>query len=79
MPEPIPSWAAWLAASGPYGIVAILLVALWKVHERKDEALRELYERVAEMSAAQTAAFVKVEAALVALRDVIEELKERHR
>ena len=36
--------AAWLQATGPYGIVAILGWAFWKINERKDAALRELYE-----------------------------------
>lgn len=53
--------AAWLQATGPYGIVAILGWAFWKVNQQKDAALRELYERVAEMGKAQTEAIVKVE------------------
>lgn len=68
--------AAWLQATGPYGIVAILGWAFWKVSQQKDAALRELYERVAEMGRAQTEAIVKVEAALVALKDAIEELRD---
>ncbi|MDF1524453.1 MAG: hypothetical protein P1P87_16750 [Trueperaceae bacterium] len=68
--------AAWLQATGPYGIVAILGWAFWKVNQQKDAALRELYERVAEMGKAQTEAIVKVEAALVALKDAIEETHE---
>jgi hypothetical protein len=63
--------AAWLSASGPYGLVAVLGIAFWKINEKKDQALRELYERVADMSAAQTAAIVKMEAALVALKEAI--------
>ncbi len=64
-----------LEASGPFGMVAVLAVAYWKVSEKKDAALRELYERVAEISVAQTLAINKVEAALVALKDAISELK----
>jgi len=56
--------------------VAILGWAFWKVNQQKDAALRELYERVAEMGKAQTEAIVKVEAALVALKDAIEEMHE---
>ena len=48
--------AAWLQATGPYGIVAILGWAFWKVNQQKDAALRELYERVAETGKAQTEA-----------------------
>ena len=69
------SIAAWLSASGPYGIVAVLGWAFWKINERKDAALRELYERVAEMGRVQTEAMVKVEAALIALKKAIEELR----
>lgn len=77
MPEPFSGWAAWLAATGPYGLVAVLGWAFWKVNERKDAALRELYERVAEMSAAQTEAITKVEGALLALKEAISDLRER--
>ncbi len=69
------SIASWLAASGPYGLVAILGWAFWKTNERKDAALRDLYEKVAEISRAQTEAITKVEAALVALKHAIEEIR----
>lgn len=68
------SVASWLQATGPYGIVAILGWAFWKVNERKDATLRELYERIAEMGRAQTEAVVKVEAALLALKQAIDQL-----
>ncbi len=42
--------------------------------DRKDVAIRELYEQVAELSRVQTAAITKMEAALVALREAIAEL-----
>lgn len=67
--------ATWLQATGPYGLVAVLGWAFWRVNERKDAALRELYEQVAEMSRAQTQAITKVEAALVALKRAIENLQ----
>ena len=67
--------AAFLEAGGPFGMVAVLAVAYWKVSEKKDAALRELYERVAEISTAQTLAINKVEAALVALKEAITELR----
>lgn len=57
--------------------MAILGWAFWKINERKDAALRELYERVAEMGRTQTEAMVKVEAALVALKEAIEEMHDR--
>ena len=37
--------------------------------------MRELFDRVAELSEAQTAAVVKVEAALVALKEAIRDLR----
>lgn len=55
---------------------AILGWAFWKINERKYAVLRELFERVAEMGRAQTEAMVKVEAALVALKEAIEEMHE---
>ena len=73
----LPNIANWLQASGPYGLVAILGWAFWRVNERKDAALRELYEQVAEMSRAQTQAVTKVEAALVALKYAIENQRSR--
>jgi hypothetical protein len=75
----IPNVAAWLQATGPYGIVAILGWAFWRINERKDAAVRELYEQVAEMSRAQTEAVTKVEAALVALKGAIEDLSRQVR
>jgi hypothetical protein len=69
--------ATWLQSTGPYGLVAVLGRAFWRINEKKDAALRELYEKVAEMSRAQTEAVTKVEAALVALREAIEDLRDR--
>ena len=69
--------ATWLQATGPYGLVAILGWAFWRINERKDAALRELYERVAEMGRVQTEAVTKVEAALVALKDAIEDMHDK--
>lgn len=55
-------------------IVAVLGWAFWRMSERKDAAIGELYEQVGELSRAQTAAITKMEAALVALREAITEL-----
>ena len=71
--------ATWLKASGPYGLVCVLGWGFWKMSERKDAAIRELYEQVAELSRVQTAAITKMEAALVALREAITELGPRHK
>ena len=67
--------AQFLAASGPYGLVAVLGVAYWKLAQKKDRQMQQLLDRVAELSEAQTAAVVKVEAALVALKEAIRDLR----
>lgn len=69
--------AAWLSATGPYGLVAILGWAFWRVNEKKDAQLRELFDKVAEMGRAQTEAVTKVEVALVALKDAIEDMRDK--
>ena len=64
--ENFTSVATWLQATGPYGLVAVLGWAFWRVNEKKDAQLRELFDKVAEMGRVQTEAVTKVEAALVA-------------
>jgi hypothetical protein len=54
--------------------VTVLGWAFWRMNERKDAAIRELYEQVAELSRVQTAAITKMESALVALKEAITEL-----
>ena len=49
----------------------------WRVNEKKDAQLRELFDKVAEMGRVQTEAVTKVEAALVALKDAIEDLHDK--
>jgi len=71
------SVAAWLQATGPYGLVAVLGWAFWRVNEKKDREIKALHEKIVELAEAQTAAVIKVEAALVALRDAIDELRGR--
>jgi hypothetical protein len=51
--------------------------ALWRITEKKDAALRELSDEVAEMSRAQTEAMTNVEAALAALEDAVEGLRDK--
>lgn len=51
--------------------------AFWRVNEKKDAQLRELFDKVAEMGRAQTEAVTKVEAALVALKDAIEDIRDK--
>ena len=67
--------AQFLAASGPYGLVAILAIAYWKLSQKKDRQMRELFDRVVKLSEAQTAAITKMEAALMALKEAISDLR----
>ncbi len=75
--EELTNVAAWLHATGPYGLVAVLGWAFWRINEKKDAALRELYDKVAEMGRAQTEAVTKVEAALLALKEAIKDMHNR--
>lgn len=76
-PSNVATLAEILQATGPYGLVAVLGWAFWRVNEKKDRELKLLHEKIVELAEAQTTAIVKVEAALVALRDAIEEMHER--
>ena len=67
--------ADFLKATGPYGIVAILGWGFWRVIEKKDQEVKALHEQIVKISEAQTAAITKVESALVALREAIDELR----
>lgn len=73
-PTDFSTLAQFLAASGPYGLVAILAVAYWKLSQKKDRQMRELFDRVVKLSEAQTTAITKMEAALVALKEAISDL-----
>lgn len=74
-PTDFSTLAQFLAASGPYGLVAILAVAYWKLSQKKDRQMRELFDRVVKLSEAQTTAITKMEAALVALKEAISDLR----
>ena len=67
--------AEFLKATGPYGLVSVLGWAFWRVIEKKDKEVKDLYITVAKITEAQTAAIVKVEGVLLALREAIEELR----
>ena len=71
------SVGTWLEEAGAYGVRGGFEGAFWKVNEKKDAQLRELFDKVAEMGRAQTEAVTKVEAALVALKDAIEDLHDK--
>ncbi|MGE0325898.1 MAG: hypothetical protein AB7K71_17070 [Polyangiaceae bacterium] len=76
MSPEVTSIADYLTATGPYGLVAALAWAYWKISERKDSAIRDLYEQVADLGRSQTEAITKMEAALVGLKDAVTELLE---
>ena len=58
-----------------HGLVAVLGWAFWRLSERKDRELKALHERLLSMAEVQTAAITKVEAALVALKEAIQQLR----
>lgn len=67
----IDTLAALLTATGPYGLVAVLSWAYWKLADRKDRELRGIYDRLIRLAETQTAAVAHLESALVALKDVV--------
>jgi hypothetical protein len=75
-PSALATFAEILQATGPCGWVAILSWAFRRINEKKDRELKALHEKIAALAETQTAAIVKVEAALVALRDAIEDMHE---
>ena len=76
-PATISPFVNLLSASGPYGLVCVLGWAFWRINEKKDRELKLLSQKIVEMAQAQTAAIVGVEAALVALKDAIEDLASK--
>jgi hypothetical protein len=75
-PDSLSTVAQVLSATGPYGFVAVLSWALWRVLDRKDRQLRTVYDRLVQLSEVQAGALAKVEAALVALRQAIERFRK---
>ena len=74
-PSSFTTIAEVLKATGPYGLVAVLGWAFWRVNEKKDRELNDLHATVVKMAEAQTAAITKVESALVALKEAIREMR----
>ena len=72
--EMIAKIAQVLSATGLYGCLAVLGWAFWKSNEKKDSELRSIYHRLILITEAQTGALVKVEGALVSLREAIERI-----
>ena len=73
-PSAIAPIADVLSASSPYGVLVFLSWFLFRLQDKKDKEIRDLYQKVVELSEAQTAAITKVESALNALRDAIDRL-----
>jgi len=71
-PTVFTAFAEFLKATGPYGLVAILGWAFWRVNEKKDRDMKDLHATVVKMAEGQTSAITKVEAALVALKEAID-------
>ena len=76
-PESIPSVIRFLEASGPYGLVLVLAWTIWFLNEKKERALRQIYDKVIDLSEKQTAAITKMEAALTALKDTLNHALKR--
>jgi hypothetical protein len=60
-----------LEASGPYGVVAILAWAFWRIMQRKDLELREMTDIIVGLAKSQTEAINKTEGALTALTSAL--------
>jgi hypothetical protein len=60
-----------LASTGPWGLVVALAWAYWRVSTRKEDEFKALYQQLTELQKAQTAALVRVEESLDAMRDMI--------
>lgn len=66
--------AEFFTATGPYGLLAIIAVWFNRYQEKKDNEIREVYDKVIELAETQTQAITKVEAAVDALRHAIDRL-----
>ena len=53
-----------LQASGPWGLVAVLGWAFWRVQNRKDLEVKGLYERIAQLCEKQISATLRMEQSL---------------
>ena len=76
-PTTLSPFVSFLSASGPYGLVCVLGWAFWRINEKKDRELKALSQKVVEMAEAQTSAITKMETALLALKDAIEDLASK--
>ena len=67
----------FLEAGGPFGLVLAMSWLLMNTIEKKDQAMRDLYQRVLELSEKQYLATLKMEAALLSLRDTLRDILRR--
>ena len=71
-PNDITALVKAIELSGPYGLAAFL----WLQNVRVNRDLSRLHEQIVELATKQTEAIVKVENALVALKDAITEWRQ---
>ncbi len=69
--------AEWLAATAPWGFVALLSWGFWKINQQKDKQLVDMHEQLIAIADKQVTAIVKMESALQALKSAIEGLARR--
>lgn len=64
-----------LSATSPWGILAVLFIGYTKLQERKDKQIKELSNRLIELSERHVSALAKVESALVSLKEAIDRIR----
>ncbi|MCP4680352.1 MAG: hypothetical protein GY854_33670 [Deltaproteobacteria bacterium] len=69
--------AEWLAATAPWGFVALLSWGFWRINQQKDKQLIDMHERLIDIAETQVGATVRMESALQALKSAIEGLARR--
>jgi len=70
-PSTLNEIAKILAATGPWGLVAGLAWAFWRVNSRKEQEVHDLYGQLAELSKEQTEALLEVKRTIEKLHDAV--------
>ena len=68
-----------LQASGPWGLVAVLGWAFWRVQNRKDNEVKGLYERIGELCEKQISATIRMESSIKELTASILSMPRTHK